>query len=218
MAQNRSTANSETYNDITLTVSPNVFTTSAGFVSAVTGAVGVNTPNPTDGTFEISDVAVRNIGAGASRGNLASAWEDAARGSGEYSPAQFYREGSRIFMDGALGLKSGELYSLSSSPTILTLPPGFRPITSQLFVTSCFFSRSPAVAGAGDEYFSTATVKVDSDGTVKLISVSGQVNGTVPPTRASGFSNFMATTASVDGSSGRDNHLSFSGINFRCTD
>jgi hypothetical protein len=221
MGVNRSTANTETLSDITLTVSPNEFETSAGYVSAVTGAVGVNTPDPTDGTFEISDVAVRNIGTSNPTGNLDSArWEDADRSGGEYSPSQFYREGSRVFMEGAIQIKSGASYPLNTAPTILTLPTGFRPKTTQLFVTSCFLSRSPAVPAATDEYFTTATVKVDSDGTVKLISVSGCVDGTPMGGSPSsdGFSNFMGSGASMDGSAGRDNHLSFSGINFRCTD
>ena len=220
MAITRSTSNTETLEDITLTVSPNGFVTGSGYATATSGAVGVNTPNPTDGTFEISDVAVRNIGGGTTRGNLDSTkWEDANRSGGEYSPSQFYREGSRVFMEGAIQLKSGSLYSLGTTPTILTLPTGFRPKTSQLFVTSCFLSRSPAV-GLPNEYFSTATVKVDSDGTVKLISVSGCVDGTPMGTSSAsdGFSNFMGSGASMDGSAARDNHLSFSGINFRCTD
>ena len=214
MGVNRSTANTETLSDITLTVSPNEFETSAGYVSAVTGAVGVNTPDPTDGTFEISDVAVRNIGAGNPRGNLnTTMWS--VYGTPGYGTPQFYREGSRVYIDGLLELNAGEVYLFGTRPTIFTLPAGFRPLKNERFRITCWVSRVNALVTGALEQWTSASCLIESDGEVKLEGASAnssgaQMQGTIG---SDGF--YRSGSISGDWSG---NYISFSGVNFRCTD
>lgn len=213
MGVNRSTTNTDTLSDITLTVSPNEFETPT-YAAGVTGAVGVNTPNPIDGTFEISDVAVRNIGAGTSNGNLSGDWS--VYGTPGYGTPQFYREGSRIYIDGHLELDAGEVYSLSTRPTIFTLPTNFRPLKNERFRITCWVSRVNGTVGAANEQWTSATCVVQSNGQVKIESVSANASGNQNSGASLGSDGFYRTGSISGDWSG--NYISFSGINFRCTD
>ncbi len=215
MGVNRSTANTETLSDITLTVSPNTFETSNGYEVETVGAVGVNTPNPTDGTFEISDVAVKTLGSGVTVGSFdTTKWQffnNNVDNSQQFGIPQFYREGSRVYMDGLIRLKAGQTYALNASPPILTLPLGWRPVKNIALPVALIQTRSihPPL-----EEFTMGTVYIYDNGELRLISMTGNVSG--DQSNATIGSDGFSGTGTLDGN--QLNWISLSNINFRCTD
>ena len=128
MAVTRRTDNNELYEDIVLSVAP-----------LNGGAVGINEPNPTLGTLQIENTYVRAIGGAVDNGELKTPNFSNTIGGQENSSttlAQFYREGSRVYMDGKLDfVQTGTFVTVSDF--FMTLPEDFRPLKTERFICSC---------------------------------------------------------------------------------
>ena len=123
MAVTRRTDIAEFVDDITLTVAP-----------LNGGAVGINEPNPTRGTFQIEDTYVFDIDpspSGIGKGNFSNTLGGQENNS--TTVAQYYREGSRVYMDGRL-VQTG---TWNITDWDLTLPVGYRPLKTERFYVVC---------------------------------------------------------------------------------
>jgi hypothetical protein len=209
-------ATTELKDDIVFTVTP-----------LENGCVGVKTPTPS-ATFEVTDPNVINIGPTSATGGLAALWrnykgnttnnagsinDNINQGAGWGVP-QFYREGSRVYMDGMIEFAGAGTYTVGMSTPIMTLPLNYRPVKAVTFVVAVSMSRQ---IGSPVERFTQGQLWIARDGKVYLFSVSGNAweNGTQmqSSTASSGFINGTGTMSQNIGL--EDVYISFSGVDFR---
>jgi len=126
-----STTNDELRDRIALTASP-----------LNGGSVGVNAPYPARATFQVDDPSCRRIDTqtnsqqvnGIGGADLDDKWQSG--GDHDTGKGSFYREGSRVYFDGSISLKTGEEWQArqSTDQNIFRLPSGYRPVVNSGFI------------------------------------------------------------------------------------
>ena len=212
MAITRSTANSEVHDDIILTVSPDH-----------NGIVSVKQPNPDQATFQVDDPNCRLINSdnnGTKINNIGGAELHASWIPDVVFDPSFYREGSRVFMDGRIRLTNAFGWSSGLLNHIMTLPPGYRPAQPRLFNVSAWLQVTAVgppggvVASIGSMRLSmTATIGIGVTGGVWLDSASGFDTG------LGGSYGFATNNFGINGVGVTvvGSWIEFSGVNFQCS-
>lgn len=207
MPRTRSINNTEFRETIVHTVSP-----------YNNGCVGVKATDPT-ATFQVNNPNVVDLGSPTAQGDWDTATWRAYNGetdnTNSYGIPQFYREGSRVYMDGLIQVIAGQSYTLQD--TILTLPEEFRPIKNEIFGgQACSMGIVTGAAGTTNGAAYNCTMYVRNSGVVQ-IQFFGDINWGTSGTSA-GNRYYSAGQGAIVQDTGYtwNGWVSLGGINFRC--
>lgn len=212
MGTTRRLDNGEAADDIIFTVSP--YAAEGDERDTTSGSVGVNASNPERGTLQVDNPSVKRIDQllDFRVADRLQNYDGATDNTDGYGVGQFYREGSRVYLDGLLSKKGSASIPYRDQP-LFTLPTGYRPIKSEIFIVTCNIVENATYSGLSSASF--AWVYVSSDGKVTIQALGGWRNPDNGPSSGATYGTLVQGNLGTDSTVNLSGWISLGGINFR---